>query len=169
VKRATPAQTVGPFFRFGLDWLTRTPVAETAAGDLLVCGAVRDVEGVGVPDALLEFWHADGDGRFPPGRSGFHRCLTDNDGCYRFTTSKPGRVDADQAPHIDVSVFARGLLQRIVTRIYFADEAAANATDPLLASIDPDRRETLLAQEEPDGVRFDIHLCGPRETVFLVW
>jgi protocatechuate 3,4-dioxygenase alpha subunit len=169
MSHATPAQTVGPFFRFGLDWLTGPRSTDAAAGELFIHGTVRDVDGTGVPDAVLEFWHADRDGHFPPGRAGFHRCLTDEDGGYEFTTVKPGRVDADQAPHVDVSVFARGLLQRVVTRMYFADESAANATDPLLVSVEPDRRTTLIAPVEPDGARFDIRLRGPGETVFLAW
>jgi protocatechuate 3,4-dioxygenase alpha subunit len=107
-----------------------------------------------------------------PGFRGFARVPTDVDGGWTITTLKPGRVpsaDGLQAPHLDVSVFARGLLHRVVTRIYFGDEEAANAEDPLLRAVDPARRATLLARPHPDGgYRHDIHLQGPDETVFFV-
>ncbi len=97
--------------------------------------------------------------------------MEDGDGTYELTTVKPGRVAAPdgalQAPHIDVSVFARGMLHRCVTRIYFADEAQANAEDPVLARVPPDRVQTLLAQLADGGYRFDIRLQGPGETVFF--
>ena len=98
--------------------------------------------------------------------------MRDPDGRYAILTVKPGVVPAadgsPQAPHIDVSVFARGLLKRVVTRIYFADEAAANAGDPVLSHVtDPDARTTLIAQATDDGYRFDIRLQGERETVFF--
>jgi len=126
-----------------------------------------------VPDALVETWQ-----RTPRGIRGFGRCPTDADGRWTIVTLKPeaspkgGAGGADsrlpEAPHIALSVFARGLLKRVVTRLYFDDEAAANAGDPVLASIaDPAARRTLIAERMPDGYRFDIRLQGDGETVFF--
>lgn len=170
----TPSQTVGPFFRFGFSWLTSTRnLVDTAApGALTVAGRLLDGEGAAVPDGVVEIWQADAGGGFPPdspaGWSGFGRALTDDDGRFRFTTVVPGPVDEDQAPHIDVSVFARGLLQRLVTRLYFPDQAA-NDADPVLTSVAPARRGTLIAERDGPGLRFDIRLQGEGETVFFVW
>jgi protocatechuate 3,4-dioxygenase alpha subunit len=136
-----------------------------------------------VADALIETWQADRDGRFDhpddprgavaaPGFRGFGRSQTVPDGEYAICTLKPGRLPEGegglQAPHIDVSVFARGLLDRVVTRIYFADEAEANAEDAVLGSLPDDAaRRTLMATPTEDGYRLDIHLQGDRETVFF--
>ncbi len=143
---------------------------------------VYDGAGTPVPDHLIETWQADPNGRFRDlhgygersgleGFRGFARCgAEDGDGSYEIVTVKPGRVPGPdgslQAPHIDVSVFARGMLHRCVTRIYFADEAA-NESDPVLRSVPAARRQTLVAQPEGDGYRFDIRLQGPGETVFF--
>ena len=167
---ATPSQTVGPFFRFGMEWMG-SGAQSRAERSVVITGIVYDGDGRPVPDAMLETWQADGEGRFGP--PGFARCLTDATGGYRLTTVKPGRVpSADgspEAPHIDVSVFARGLLHRLVTRIYFGDEDAANAADPVLRSLPDDAaRATLRAQPVAGGYRLDIHLQGSRETVFFV-
>jgi protocatechuate 3,4-dioxygenase alpha subunit len=132
---------------------------------------------------MIETWQADPEGRFAdlhgygeqsrlPSFRGFARCAAnDGDGSYEIVTIKPGTVsgpgDGVQAPHIDVSVFARGMLQRCVTRIYFADESEANASDPVLRTVPLARRETLMAQPSADGYTFDIHLQGPGETVFF--
>ncbi|TMM13030.1 MAG: protocatechuate 3,4-dioxygenase subunit alpha [Actinobacteria bacterium] len=121
---------------------------------------------------MLETWQADGEGRF--GEWGFARCLTDADGRYRLSTVKPGSVPAadgtPQAPHIDVSVFARGLLQRLVTRIYFPDEAEANDADPVLSSIaDPVARASLVAAAVDGDLRFDVRLQGDEETAFFAF
>jgi protocatechuate 3,4-dioxygenase alpha subunit len=167
----TPSQTIGPFFRFGMDWLGADLVPPGSAGSLVLVGTVFDGGGEPVPDAMVEIWQADAAGRFPPDTdpwTGLGRSLTGGDGAFAFTTVAPGPVDGGQAPHIDVSVFARGLLQRVVTRVYLAGHPA-NDTDPLLARIESDRRATLLATEDGGGLRFDIHLQGPRETVFLAW
>ncbi|OLT11140.1 protocatechuate 3,4-dioxygenase subunit alpha [Pseudonocardia sp. CNS-139] len=176
----TPSQTVGPFLSLGLTWPTgHLVVPEGTPGAVLVSGVLYDGAGDPVTDGIVETWQADADGRFdhpddPRGASGsgfagFGRSATDEDGRYRVLTVKPGPVGDGQAPHIDVSVFARGLLDRVVTRIYFPDEAAANATDPLLASLPPERAATLVAQPAGDGVlRFDIRLQGAGETVFLL-
>jgi protocatechuate 3,4-dioxygenase alpha subunit len=146
-----------------------------------------DGEGQPVPDNLVETWQADPEGRFADlwgqggpselaGFRGFARCgYEDGNGRYEIFTVKPGRVPGPgagksshmQAPHIDVSVFARGMPHRLVTRIYFADEEEANATDPALSSMQAERRGTLIAEPTADGYRFDIHLQGEHETVFF--
>jgi protocatechuate 3,4-dioxygenase alpha subunit len=183
----TPSQTVGPYFSIGLPWEDGPhAVAAGTPGALRLTGTVYDGAGRPVPDAMIETWQADPDGRFADlwghggpsrldGFRGFARCgYEDGDGTYAIVTVKPGRVAAGpglggglQAPHIDMSVFARGMLHRVVTRVYFADEAEANAADPVLGTVSPDRRATLLAQPTDDGYRFDIHLQGPGETVFF--
>ena len=179
----TPSQTIGPFFAVGLIWADGSEVvAEGTPGAVRVGGRVTDGAGQPVADALVETWQADPDGRFvhpddPRGSGaggfrGFGRCATDAEGRWVVRTRKPGPVPAPdggtEAPHLDVSVFARGLLHRVVTRIYFPDEADANAADPLLASIaDPAARARLVAVTEGDGLRFDIRLQGDQETPFL--
>jgi protocatechuate 3,4-dioxygenase, alpha subunit len=180
----TPSQTVGPYFAIGLPWAEGPhAVAAATPGAIRITGVVYDGKGDPMPENLIETWQADPDGRFADlhdhgGRSelkgfrGFARCgHEDGDGSYYIVTVKPGRVpgprDRLQAPHIDVSVFGRGLLHRCVTRIYFADEEEANATDAVLRSVPADRRDTLLAQPTDDGYRFDIRLQGPGETVFF--
>jgi protocatechuate 3,4-dioxygenase alpha subunit len=175
---------VGPFFAISLPW-ERGPLAvcEDAPGALGIEGTVYDGAGAPVPDSLIETWQADPEGRFADlrghcgptalaGFRGFARCSAEaGGGSYVIRTLKPGPLPgpggATQAPHIDVSVFARGMLQRCVTRLYFADEPAANAVDPVLMSVPAGRRETLLAAPIDGGYRFDIHLQGPNETVFF--
>jgi protocatechuate 3,4-dioxygenase alpha subunit len=180
----TPAQTVGPFFRFGLAWMDARDLVGPGADDAVVLtGHILDGAGAPVPDAVVEIWQADARGGLgeagpvAPGTwSGFGRALTDADGHYRFTTVAPGRVDALQAPHIDMTIFARGLLQRLVTRVYLPDHAA-NDADPVLAALPSERRATLVAAIAPgdratDGdpvLRFDVRLQGDKETVFFVW
>jgi protocatechuate 3,4-dioxygenase alpha subunit len=180
----TPSQTVGPYFAIGLPWdLGPHAVPEGTAGAIRISGTVYDGHGTPVPDHLIETWQADPSGRFADlhdhggpsqleGFRGFARYgLEDGDGSFEIVTVKPGPVPgpdgAVQAPHIDVSVFARGMLHRCVTRIYFADEDHANAADPVLARVPPRRRDTLIAQPTEDGYRFDIRLQGPEETVFF--
>ncbi|SHL50043.1 protocatechuate 3,4-dioxygenase, alpha subunit [Pseudonocardia thermophila] len=173
----TPSQTVGPYLALGLTWPDgHLVVPEDAPGAIVVHGVVTDGAGEPVPDAVVETWQADADGRFdhpedPRGGSGFRgfgRCLTAPDGSWRVVSVKPGAIGDGQAPHIDVSVLARGLLDRVVTRIYFPDEQAANAADPLLATVPQERRSTLLAVPDgPGRFRFDIRLQGEGETVFL--
>jgi protocatechuate 3,4-dioxygenase, alpha subunit len=171
----TASQTIGPFFRFGMDWaVTRQLVDPSAAGAVIIEGRVLDGDDQPVPDAMVEIWQADEAGRFPPdtapGWTGFGRDLTDESGSYRFVTVVPGPVDDEQAPHIDVSVFARGLLQRVVTRCYPPADPDVLARDPLLQAVGDDaRRATLVANGEGGPLRFDIRLQGDRETVFLDW
>ena len=175
----TPSQTVGPFLSIGLTWADgHLVVPEGSPGAVRITGVVTDGAGAVVPDGLIETWQADAEGRFdhpddPRGASdsgfgGFGRCATDPEGRFTIVTVKPGAVGDGQAPHIDVSVFARGLLDRVVTRIYVPDEGAANATDPLLSSLPPERAATLVAVPSSDGgLTFDIRLQGEDETVFL--
>ena len=159
----TPPQTVGPFFAIGLPWHDGPAVVEPGSeGAIALRGTVYDGDGVPVPDAILETWQED---PAPPAR-GFGRCPTDADGRWEIVTRKPAAAGGE-APHIAVAVFARGLLDRVPTRIYFGDEEAANAADPLLASLEPERRATLVATPEEGGYRLDIHLQGDRETVFF--
>jgi protocatechuate 3,4-dioxygenase alpha subunit len=175
---------VGPFFAIGLPWKDGPHVVPpNTRGAIRIAGAVYDGAGAAVPDALIETWQADSDGRFADmhdrggpsqtaGFRGFARAETsEEDGGFAIVTVKPGAVpgpaETPQAPHIDVSVFARGMLHRCVTRIYFADEVEANAADPTLATVPEPRRGTLLAQPVDGGYRFDIHLQGPTETVFF--
>ena len=171
----TPSQTVGPFFRFGFAWMDfMADLAPQGASEAFtLSGRVIDGTGQGVGDAVVEVFQADPDGRFPSSSSepwlGFGRCLTAPDGGYSFRTVKPGRVDGTQAPHIDVSVFARGVLQRVATRIYFPDEILANEADPLLNSIEQSRRATLIARPAGSDLHFDIRLQGEGETVFFAW
>ncbi|MCF6745517.1 protocatechuate 3,4-dioxygenase subunit alpha [Blastococcus sp. KM273128] len=181
----TPSATVGPYLAIGMTWPDGAWAAEEGTpGAFWIRGRVLDGAGDLVADAMVETWQADPDGGFPspedprgaaayPGFRGFARSHTaDPPGQFAVHTLKPGRVPDGagglQAPHIDVSVFARGILDRVVTRIYFADEAEANAEDPVLASLPDDAaRRTLLATPAADGYRFDIHLQGERETVFF--
>jgi protocatechuate 3,4-dioxygenase alpha subunit len=181
----TPSATIGPFLAIGLTWPDgEWAAAEGAEGGIWIRGRVVDGAGNAVPDALLESWQADPDGGFPspedprgasayPGFRGYARASTAQPpGEYAFHTLKPGRVpDGEgglQAPHIDVSLFARGLLDRVVARIYFADEAEANAEDVVLRSLPSDEaRRTLLAEPADDGYRLDFYLQGDRETVFF--
>jgi protocatechuate 3,4-dioxygenase alpha subunit len=162
----TPSQTVGPFLHIGLPW-DDGPLAVPAdtPGSFTITGRLTDGNGEPLPDALVETWQAGGEGR-----QGFGRCPTDVHGEYWIRTvlpaASPGRDGAVEAPHIDVSVFSRGLLNRLVTRIYFPG-VAENATDPVLTSVDPDRRDTLVATAVDGGYRFDIRLHGDGETVFF--
>jgi protocatechuate 3,4-dioxygenase alpha subunit len=180
----TPSQTVGPYFAIGLPWPEGPNVVpDGTPGTITISGTIYDGAGDPVPDHLLETWQADPEGRFADlhdhgqtteveGFRGFARYgVEDGDGTYEIVTVKPGAVpSADgtmQAPHIDVSVFARGMLNRCVTRIYFADEDQANAADPVLGRVPAERRQTLIAQPTADGYRFDIRLQGSGETVFF--
>jgi len=189
----SPSQTVGPFFAYCLtpsaygyaEVITSDLVSEDAAGDRVrIEGRVFDGDGQPVPDAMVEIWQADGQGRYahpadrralPNARfKGFGRSGTDGEGRYRFTTIKPGQVPGPnggtQAPHVNVNVFARGMLRHAFTRIYFEGEAA-NASDPILALVPEDARGTLIAKRVTQGgeptYTFDIRLQGKNETVFF--
>ncbi|WP_426566163.1 protocatechuate 3,4-dioxygenase subunit alpha [Angustibacter sp. McL0619] len=182
----TPSQTVGPYLSLGLIWPDGAYAVPAGTLDAFwVRGHVLDGAGEPVPDALVETWQCDPAGRFdhpdavprrdesavPQGFRGFARSATDADGRWAVLTVRPGRLPDDrggtQAPHLDVSVFARGLLDRVVTRIYLPDEQAANDADHLLRAVAADRRPTLVASAGPDGLVFDIHLRGDHETVYF--
>ncbi|GDY31535.1 protocatechuate 3,4-dioxygenase subunit alpha [Gandjariella thermophila] len=182
----TPSQTAGPFLHIGLLWDDGPDVVpEGTPGAIILTGRVFDGAGQPLADGLVETWQADPNGRFAhpddprgatdppvPGFRGFGRCATDAEGRYTIRTVKPGPLPAPdgrtEAPHVNVSVFARGLLARVVTRLYFPDEGEANAADPVLTSIDdPAVRRTLIAGAEQGGYRFDIYLQGEKETAFF--
>ena len=182
----TPSQTVGPYFAMRLPWADGPfVVPEGTPGAITIFGRVYDGAGNAIPDAMVETWQADPDGRFahpddPRGPildgdlafRGFGRCKTNHDGSFKIVTLKPGPLPfgdgQTEAPHIDVSVFARGMLDRSVTRVYFPDEEEANAADPVLAAVPSERRATLIAVPADDGLlRFDVRMQGPAETVFF--
>jgi protocatechuate 3,4-dioxygenase alpha subunit len=167
---ATPSQTVGPFFSIGMQ-----PVEvaiEPADEQLTIQGRVLDGDGNGVTDAVLETWQADSAGHYADRSSrGWGRVVTDGSGTFRFSTAKPGRLvgvgDVVHAPHIAVTIFARGLLKHLFTRIYFPDEPS-NASDHVLASVPDDRRATLVARPSaPNRFEWNIILQGKDETVFF--
>jgi protocatechuate 3,4-dioxygenase, alpha subunit len=181
----TPSQTIGPFFH---DALLDRNYSELVSLDhpegIRIEGTVYDGAGEIVPDAMVEIWQANGAGRYnhpaddrsslslDEDFSGFGRSGTDAGGAFSFLTVKPAPVPGPggelQAPHVMVSVFARGLLRRLVTRMYFPDEQEANAADPVLSSIeDQELRRTLIARDEGDALRFDIHLQGDGQTAFF--
>jgi protocatechuate 3,4-dioxygenase, alpha subunit len=182
----TPSQTVGPFYSIGFAWLERVDLAEGASADsrVTVRGRVIDGDGKPVPDAVLEIWQADAHGRYAhPEDSesaggggkffGFGRVPVNDQGEFRFTTIKPGSVigpdDAKQAPHLAISIFMRGLLRRLVTRIYFPGEPL-NQSDPVLAVVPAERRGTLIATSndaDEHSLVWDVHLQGENETVFF--
>jgi len=158
----TPSQTVGPFFSFGL---CERPSADLVSDGTRVVGCVYDGAGEPVPDAMVEIWQADAEGRYR-GDFGWGRSGTDAEGRFAFTTVKPGAVDG-QAPHVVVLVFARGLLKPVLTRMYFPDEADANARDTVLGSVPEAQRATLVAHARDDVLEFDVHLQGDRQTAFF--
>jgi protocatechuate 3,4-dioxygenase alpha subunit len=180
----TPFQTLGPFFHFALPFRGGDTLrTEATQGERIVIeGVVRDGAGAPFPDALVEIWQANAAGRYhhpddsrdlpvDPSFDGFGRTPTSSDGAYAFSTIKPGRVPGpggqSQAPHVVVSLLGRGMLTRLVTRIYFEDEPAT-ADDPILAIVPATRRQTLIARTAGAGrYRFDIIVQGEHETVFL--
>lgn len=194
-RKQTPSQTVGPYFAYGLtseqygyqlDQIAGgnlTSDADDVTGERIrIEGRVLDGQGEVIPDAMIEIWQADGEGRYahpadPRGSNtsfkGFGRVGTGTDPQNRFIfeTVKPASVDGKQAPHINVIVFARGLLSHAYTRIYFSDEETANAEDPALANVPVERRNTLIGRRESaaQGVVYlwDIHMQGDEETVFF--
>jgi protocatechuate 3,4-dioxygenase alpha subunit len=156
----TPSQTVGPYFSLGL---LDPPANELVPDGVTITGRVLDGAGDPVPDAIVEIWQADEEGRYRTD-FGWGRSGCDDDGRYAFVTCKPGRVE-DQAPHLTVMVFARGLLKPVLTRMYFPDEAEANASDRVLSAVDDP--STLVARATDGGLEFDIRLQGEGETVFF--
>jgi protocatechuate 3,4-dioxygenase alpha subunit len=198
----TPSQTVGPFFAYGLTPNNRTEwdpngqyhwkntvdgnlITPDVSGDRIrIEGTIYDGDGKPIPDAMLEIWQADAQGRYANPRDnralpnaqfkGFGRSSTDKQGVFAFDTIKPGAVPGPggkpQAPHVVFCIYSRGMLRQIYTRMYFADEAS-NAADPVLAIVPTDRRQTLIATKESKGgqtlYRFDIRVQGDNETVFF--
>jgi len=183
-----PSQTVGPFFHFGIT-TEKTCVGSIASPQtkgerVLLTVRVLDGEGVGLYDAMVEIWQANAEGKYnhpddaqqkavDPTFLGFGRMATGEDGSCEFETIRPGRVPGPgntlQAPHLNVAVFARGLLKQLYTRIYFGGDPA-NQEDPVLELVPSERRETLMAQPDstrPAGWHFDLRLQGEHETVFF--
>jgi protocatechuate 3,4-dioxygenase, alpha subunit len=163
----TPSQTVGPFFSFGLLELDRSQLVSPDDDDAVrIEGRILDGDGQPVPDAMVEIWQADFDGRYREG-FGWARSGCDEEGRFSFVTRKPGRVpDGNgglQAPHLSVLVFARGLLKPVRTRMYFPDEDS-NADDRVLTSLSDDERRRLIARP---GLEFDVLLQDPEQTPFF--
>jgi protocatechuate 3,4-dioxygenase, alpha subunit len=183
---ATTSQTVGPFFSIGFDKLNRDDLAAPGVSGqrIEIEGRVLDADAQGVPDAVIEIWQANARGKYAhpddpqdkpaePGFQGFGRIPTQQNGTFRFATIKPGRVPGPdgklQAPHILVSVFARGLMRRLVTRIYFPDDPA-NSEDYALSLVESSRRHTLIAKHSSKGdglLEWNVVLQGPDETAFF--
>jgi protocatechuate 3,4-dioxygenase, alpha subunit len=184
--QATTSQTVGPYFKIGLKWLNcDNLVGEGVSGERVTFqGRVFDGDGVIVPDAILEIWQANAHGKYnhpedtqdkplEPGFKGYGRVPVTAAGLFRIATIKPGPVPGldgkEQAPHLVVSVFMRGVLRRLVTRIYFPDEPR-NATDFILNLVEPARRPTLIAKKTAGGpgtLEWNVVMQGPDETVFF--
>ena len=182
---STPSQTVGPFFSIGLDRLNRADLSQGASGErVTIQGRVLDGDGQPIPDAVLEIWQADPDGRYHhPEQAGtpkdatpffgFGRIPTDERGQFSFSTIKPGPVHGPdgkpQAPHLQISVFMRGLLKQLVTRVYFPEEPL-NDSDMVLQLVPELRRQTLIAQRTgPQATTLEWNVClqGEHETVFF--
>jgi protocatechuate 3,4-dioxygenase alpha subunit len=176
----TAGQTIGPFFAFGLQYPKMHEVVfPHSLGAIVVGGILRDGAGAPIPDACIEIWGADSDGTVSRGRgsrrrddhtfTGFGRAFTTDEGRFEFWTRNPGSVDG-KAPFFAVVVFARGLPDKLHTRIYLPEDADALAADALLASLDADERATLIATRTPEGhLQHDIRLQGEKETVFLAF
>ena len=175
----TPGQTIGPFYGYALPFPGGEALVDRShPGAVRLHGTVYDGAGAPVPDSLLEIWQADERGAVAsaPGSllrdgytfTGWGRAAVDNAGAFAFTTVNPGPTGPGKAAFIQLVVFARGLLNRLFTRIYLPEDEAALAADPLLASLPEERRRTLIARREADGsLRFDVRLQGEGETVFL--
>ena len=184
--QATTSQTVGPFFKIGFEWLHRDNlVGEGVSGErVTIQGRVLDGDGAPVPDAILEIWQANAHGKYDhpedtqdkplePGFKGYGRVPTTAEGVFRFATIKPGPAPGpngkEQAPHLVVSVFMRGVLRRMVTRMYFPDDAR-NSGDQILNLVEAERRSTLIAKKTAGGpgiLEWNVVLQGPEETVFF--
>jgi protocatechuate 3,4-dioxygenase alpha subunit len=183
---ATTSQTVGPFFKIGLEWLYRDNlVVKGISGErVTIQGRILDGDGLPVPDAIVEIWQANAHGKYnhpedtqdkplEPGFNGYGRAPTNAEGMFRFTTIKPGPVPdpngKEQAPHLVISVFMRGVLLRLVSRMYFPDDTR-NSDDQILNLVEPARRATLIAKKTVGGsgsLEWNVVLQGPEETVFF--
>jgi protocatechuate 3,4-dioxygenase, alpha subunit len=176
----TPGQTIGPFYGYALPYDgDNNLVPPTHPDAIRLHGRVTDGAGAPVPDALIEVWQPDAAGVIPRQAGSLHRdgftftgwgrCSTDNTGRYSFSTVTPGATVADAAPYFAVTVFARGLLNRLFTRAYLPGDDETLAADPLLGTLDADRRRTLVATADEHGYVFDVRLQGDGETVFLTY
>ena len=170
----TPSQTTGPYLSIGLlrDLVLTTLVDPGNPEAIRISGRLLDGAGDVVPDGLIEIWQASPAGVYGARDfAGYGRSGTADDGRFEFVTVKPGPVawpaGGLQAPHIAVGIFARGLLKRVATRLYFPDEIEANDADPVLSGLPPGGRESLIAIAEDGALRFDIRLQGPQETTFF--
>lgn len=178
--RPTPGQTVGPFFAFGTDFEKKHQlVFPHSPGAIVLGGRVLDGAGNAVPDAIIEIWQADSDGSVPRARgtlcrddhtfSGFGRAFTNDDGHFEFWTREPGSVGG-KAPFFAVIVYARGLPNKLHTRLYLPGDEPRLRHDPLLSSLTDDERDTLILERTPEGwLQKDIRLQGEKETVFLAF
>ncbi|MDQ6751924.1 MAG: protocatechuate 3,4-dioxygenase subunit alpha [Actinomycetota bacterium] len=178
---ATPGQTIGPFFEYALPYDKDSElVSQARAGAVRLHGTVSDGHGDPIPDALLEIWQADGDGGIAQASgslvrdgytfTGWGRESVDNEGHFTFTTLNPGPTEPGAAPFIAVVVFARGLLNKLHTRVYLPEDTEALAKDPLLSALPEERRRTLIGRREANGdLLWDIRLQGTDETVFLTF
>jgi protocatechuate 3,4-dioxygenase alpha subunit len=182
--RGTTSQTIGPYLRIGLEWMVvEDLIAQGGSGQRVrIEGRIVDGDGKPVNDAAVEIWQANSHGKYAspediqdkplePGFRGYGRSLTDDAGAFRFRTVKPGRVPGPgsklQAPHITVTIFMRGLLKQLLTRMYFPDDAA-NGDDPVLNLVPAERRATLIAKQRADGaLEWNVVLQGKNETVFF--
>jgi protocatechuate 3,4-dioxygenase alpha subunit len=175
----TPGQTVGPFYGYALPYeKDRELLAPGTPGAIRLQGTVYDGAGHPIPDAILEIWQPDAEGKIVQRTgslvrdgytfTGFGRSAVGNTGVYTFTTVNPGPTEAGAAPFVSVAVYARGLMNRLFTRMYLPENEDALAADPLLSSLAPERRKTLIARRDADGgLTWDIRLQGGDETVFL--
>jgi protocatechuate 3,4-dioxygenase alpha subunit len=182
--RASTSQTIGPYLRIGLEWMVIEDLApQGVAGERVrIEGRVVDADAKPVNDAAVEIWQANSHGKYASpedtqdkpleqGFRGYGRSLTDEAGAFRFRTIKPGPVPGPdgkaQAPHLTVTIFMRGLLKQLQTRVYFPDEPA-NGDDPVLKLVPAERRATLIARKRADGVlEWNVALQGKNETVFF--
>jgi protocatechuate 3,4-dioxygenase alpha subunit len=176
----TPGQTIGPFFAFGLDYAKKHEVAFPHSPEAIVLGGtVYDGAGAPIPDAIVEIFGATPEGTVPDARgsrrrddhsfTGFGRAATTDDGHYEFWTRNPGPIDG-KAPFFAAVVFARGLPNKLHTRIYLPEHEELRTADPFLSSLTPEERDSLIATRTPHGgLHFDIRLQGEKETVFLVY
>ena len=176
VLTATPGQTIGPFYGYALPYVgSNELVPPGSSGAIRLHGSVTDGAGKPVPDVMLEIWQADAEGNVPQASgslrrdgwtfTGFGRVSTDDEGHFSFTTVEPGATEPGRAPFIAVTVFGRGLLNRLFTRAYVPGPACEQ--DALLVSLPAERRATLITERDAQGLRFDISLQGGNETVFL--
>ena len=192
--KQTPSQTIGPFFSYGLtpeqsnypnlsSLSSNSLLTDSTIGEQIrLEGKIFDGAGDIVSDAMIEIWQADAEGRYPDPQisgkansifSGFGRCDTgvDKQNKYIFETIKPGQIDTETAPHINVTIFMRGLLLHVFTRIYFSDEDRSNSADAVLSAVPVDRQKTLIAEKvagvTPATYVFDVFLQGENETVFF--